>query len=167
MKKLVLSLIVIAAFIMSQAAFADSRNYRRGYSGYGGYGYGNRYSYRSNYYGRYSPYRYGSYGRRGRTFGSHRYRRSDAGSFIGGLFLGSMLSYPSYTYAPRRSTVIYRNAPVGSRNPVNVVRYSSSPALAVPGRHLLRDLQGNCFEINVDDEGNEIRVQLEAEACNF
>jgi|APSaa5957512535_1039671.scaffolds.fasta_scaffold100454_1 hypothetical protein len=176
MKKLLLSLVVISAFVISQTASADNRHNRRGYSnyGYGGFGYGSRYSSRSP---RYNPYHYGSYnrssyGRRGRSyagisFGSRRHRHSDAGSFFGGLFLGSLLSYPSYDYTPRRSTTIYRNTPVGPQAPVNVTTYSSAPARVAPGRRLLRDLQGNCFEISVDDEGNELREQLEVEACEF
>jgi hypothetical protein len=47
---------------------------------------------------------------------------------------------------------------------------NSSSRSATPvasGRRLLRDLEGNCFERIVDKQGNEIRVQLEAEQCNF
>jgi hypothetical protein len=47
---------------------------------------------------------------------------------------------------------------------------NSSSRSATPvasGRRLLRDLEGNCFERIVDEQGNEIRVQLEAEQCNF
>jgi hypothetical protein len=51
--------------------------------------------------------------------------------------------------------------------PANVTIYSNTPALATSGRRLLRDLQGNCFEINLDGKSNELRVQLEAEACEF
>ena len=47
------------------------------------------------------------------------------------------------------------------------IQATRSAAPVASGRRLLRDLEGNCFERIVDEQGNEIRVQLEAEQCNF
>lgn len=165
-KRVLLSASVIAAMVLSQAAFADNRSHRRGYNSYGSsFNYGRGYS-----SGRINPYHYGSRGRRGEnyfniSFGNRydRYRRRDSGSFVGGLVLGSLLSYPrSY------ERTIYRTVPVVDTYRTtggNVKVYSSAPVAS--GRRLLRDLEGNCFERNIDEEGNEIRVQLDASECDF
>ncbi len=171
MKKLLLSISVIAALILSQTANADSRHNRRDYNSYG---YGNHYS------SRYNPYHYGYRDRRGGSYFSlsygnrYDYRRRgrrhsyDSGSFVGGLVLGSLLSYPRYSNR-RYETVTYRSAPITRTREVVYVN-RSTPASNAPvasGRRLLRDLEGNCFERVVDEEGNEVRLQLEASECNF
>ncbi|MDA1370820.1 MAG: hypothetical protein O2971_08690 [Proteobacteria bacterium] len=179
MKKLILGVFVIGAFVLSQAASADSRHSRRGYSDYG---YGNHYrSYNRHDYRRdsrrYNPYHYGYRDRRGGnyfsfSYGNHypryRSRHYDSGSFVGGLVLGSLLSYPSYS-SRRYDTVTYRSRPVTRTREVVVVK-DRAPVNSAPiasGRRLLKDLEGNCFERNVDEEGNEIRVQLDPSECNF
>ena len=174
MKKLLMSISVIAALILSQAAWADNRHNRRGYNSWG---YSN-YSGYNRYYGRsysrgYNPYHYGYRRGRGysnyyygnRYYGGHRY---DSGSFFGGLVLGSLLSYPRYS-SKRYNTVTYRSQPVTQTREVVVVNNSTSgnSTPVASGRRLLRDLEGNCFERVVDEEGNEIRIQLEASECNF
>ena len=169
MKKLLLSISVIAALILSQAAWADGRHNRRGYNSWGYnsyYGY-NRYDNR-----RYNSYHYGYRGRGYSNYYNNRYygRRHhyDSGSFIGGLVLGSLFSYPRYS-SRRYDTVTYRSAPViRTREVVTVINSSPSNTAAVAsGRRLLRDLEGNCFERVVDEEGNEIRIQLDASECSF
>ena len=50
---------------------------------------------------------------------------------------------------------------------VDQAQARSTATAVASGRRLLRDLEGNCFERIVDDQGNEIRVQLEAQECNF
>ncbi len=175
LKRVLLSLSIVGALIISQAASADNRNHRRGYSDYG-HGHNNyRNNYRSSYHGnhRANAYHYPARDRRYRSGFSFSYgnyhphhRRHDSGSFVGGLVLGSLFSYPRY---PSRSydTVVYRDVPA-TREIVYVDKTPSRSAAPVAsGRRLLRDLEGNCFERIVDDQGDEIRVQLEAEECNF
>ena len=65
LKRVLLSLSIIGALIISQATWADNRNNRRGYGTYSSdyYNYGD--SYRNNYRGnrRANSYHYGSSGR--------------------------------------------------------------------------------------------------------
>lgn len=171
MRRILLIASVIGTMVISQAASADNRSHRRGYNSYSSsFNYGRGYS-----SGRINPYHYGSRGRYrdnyfNISFGNRydrypRYRRHSSGSFLGGLVVGSLLNYPRYYERP-----IYRSVPVidtyrsGSRN---VRVYGTAPAPVASGRRLLRDLEGNCFERNVDEEGNEVRVQLEASECDF
>lgn len=168
MKKIVMLVSMIAVLVLSQAASADNRNHRRGYSNYGHH-YGYNSHYRSSHY-RYNPYHYGS--RRGSSFnisyGNRHYRRHDhdAGYFVGGLVLGTLLSAPRYS--PPVERVVYRTAPVVTTREVVVVNQSAPARSQVAsGRRLLRDLEGNCFERIIDEQGNEIRVQLEAQECSF
>lgn len=181
MKRILLSLSVVTALLVSQVASADNRSHRRGYSdyGYGGHSYRNnyRYNYRNNYRRGYraNSYHYGNRDRRYRSgfnisYGNYypRYRRYDSGAFVGGLVLGSLFSYPRYS-SRSHETVIYRDAPpTRTREIVYVDKPQTTRAAAVAsGRRLLRDLEGNCFERIVDEQGDEIRVQLEADECNF
>ena len=193
LKNVLLSLSIIGTLVISQTAWADNRNNRRGYGGYGAYSpgqhnYSNRYrnNYRNDYRGnrRANSYHYGSNGRRydknySTGYGSgftvshgnyySRHRGYDSGSFFGGLVLGSLFNFSrrSSGYA---QTVAYRNVPTISTREIVYVDQAQarSTATAVAsGRRLLRDLQGNCFERIVDKQGDEIRVQLEAQECNF
>ncbi len=166
MKKLILSLSVIAVLVISQSASADSRYGRRGYSGYYG-DYGNYYPSRYNSYnygyrrgGSYFDFGYGGY------YPRYRRRHYDSGAFVGGLVLGSLLSYPRYSW--RYDRVTYTRPVTRTREVVYVKnRTSGSSTPVASGRRLLRDLEGNCFERNVDEDGNEIRIQLEASECSF
>lgn len=137
-----------------------------------GFSFGSRgyYSSYSSYYGRNSyryspPYYYGS---------RHRYGSSDVGSFVGGMVLGSILNSaitprdnyvervsPAYRSYPAAQEVVYVNeASSKSRT------YSTNkPRLS--GRKLIKDRDGNCFERIVNEEGDEVRVQLEAEECAY
>lgn len=189
LKNVLLSLSIIGTLVISQTTWADNRNNRRGYGGYGAYSpgqhnYSNRY--RNDYRGnrRANSYHYGSSGRRynknySTGYGSgftvshgnyySRHRGYDSGSFFGGLVLGSLFNFSrrSSGYA---QTVAYRNVPTISTREIVYVDQAQarSTATAVAsGRRLLRDLQGNCFERIVDKQGDEIRVQLEAQECNF
>ena len=165
MKKLVVGVSLIVALIVVQTASADSRHYRSSYDrhGYSGHYYSRANPYHFGYGGRssshsYSPRRYygGSYFgfSSGSYFGHHRH--NDFGYLLGGIVLGSLLSYPSYRepVTPTRK-IIY----------AKVSRQRG--ALLNTGRRLLRDLEGNCFERITDEDGNEIRVQLEASECSF
>jgi hypothetical protein len=186
LKRVLLSLSIIGALIISQATWADNRNNRRGYGTYSSdyYNYGD--SYRNNYRGnrRANSYHYGSSGRihsrkYGRGYSSDfnffyghyysRHRGYDSVSFLGGLVLGSLLN--SSRHSSRNvETVVYRSpSTISTRDIVYDDRAQTRSAAApvASGRRLLRDLEGNCFERIVDKQGDEIRVQLEAQECNF
>lgn len=173
-RTILLSLSIIGALVVSQAASADNRNFRRGYSdyGFGHGGYRNSYRHFNRGYRRPNAYHYPARDRRYRSgfsfsYGNYypRHRHYDAGGFVGGLVLGSLFSYPRRSY----DTVVYRNVPATrTREIVYVDRPQPvSRAPVASGRRLLRDLEGNCFERIVDEQGDEIRVQLEPEECNF
>ena len=190
LRKVLLSLSIIAALVISQAASADNRNNRRGYGAYSfaQHNYGS--SYRNNYRGnrRGNSYHYGSsrrnynrsynrnYNRGYRSgfnfsYGNYysRHRGYDSGSFFGGLVLGSLFSSPRHS-SRNVETVVYRDAPATRTREIVYVDQAqtrSTTAAVASGRRLLRDLEGNCFERIVDEQGDEIRVQLEAEECNF
>lgn len=182
LKRVLLSLSIVGALVISQAASADNRNHRRGYSdyGFGGHSYRNsyRHGYRSGYRraNRVNSYHYGARDRRYRSgfsfsYGNYypRRRHYDSSGFVGGLVLGSLFSYPHYS-TPRHETVVYRNVPRTTTREIVYVdkpRVVQSAPPVASGRRLLRDLEGNCFERIVDEQGDEIRVQLEAEECNF
>jgi len=183
LKRVLLSLSIVGVLIISQAASADNRSHRRGFSDYS-YGQHNN-GYRNNYRGnrRVNSYHYGSrdrnYRNYGRRYGSgfnfsygnyySRHRGYDSGSFVGGLVLGSLFSYPRHS-TRNVETVVYRNAPVTRTREIVYVdkpqTRNSAPTVA-SGRRLLRDLEGNCFERIIDEQGDEIRVQLETQECNF
>ena len=177
---LVLSLLAAMAF--SQSASADGRYFGRGFYDYGygnHFGYGNRYGFNRHrgssvnvFVGRnwgYGP----RYNRWGRGIGypyRHGYRRWDAADFVGGLVLGSVLNASLNT--PRYSERVVTTRPVTRtrevvyvNEPRTVVR-SRSQARPV-GRSLLLDREGNCFERVVEENGDEIRVQLDPSECNF
>lgn len=173
MKKLILGVSLIAALVLAQTASADSRSSRRGYD---------RHVYSSNYYPRSNPYRFGSsrrYSSRSYFPSSHSYlnyrggshigfsygsysgrrgyrRHNDFDYLLGGIVLGSLLSYPSY-----------REPVTRIREIVYVKESSPRTTTAATGRHLLKDLEGNCFERVTDEDGNEVRIQLEASECSF
>lgn len=196
MRKLLVGFALIGALVISQAAAADNRHYR-GYNSHGnGYSSQRYNSYRysprranSYHYGRSRNNNYSNrsffnpgYSRNYYNYSNrHRGNRYDAGSFVGGLILGSIFSssysnrnFNSSYNRSYNTTYVVRNPPViHSREVVYVnspVVYNSQvPVSQAPptGRSLLRDLQGNCFERNIDAQGNEVRVQLEDQACNF
>ena len=67
-------------------------------------------------------------------------------------------------------TVVYRSPSTISTREIVYVDQAQTRSAAAPvasGRRLLRDLEGICFGRIVDEQGDEIRVQLEAQECNF
>lgn len=181
LKRVLLSLSIIGVLIISQTASADNRNHRRGFNDYN-YGHSNfrnsyRGSYRNSYRGnrRVNSYHFPAGSRRygsgfNISYGNYYPRRRgyDSGSFVGGLVLGSLFSYPRYS-SRSYDRVIYRDVPRTHTREIVYVdnTRSNSSAPVASGRRLLRDLEGNCFERIVDEQGDEIRVQLEADECSF
>ena len=180
MKKLLILLSLGTALLMSQSASAD---HRYGYRGYDGWGYrgGFRHNYRSwnrwnDGWGYRRPGNFVSFSY-GRPWGGYwgpygrGYRRFDTGDFVGGLVVGSLLTNSinsSRDYADRNyDRVVYRSAPVTRTREVRVVNRTAAPAARSSGRRLLRDLEGNCFEISRNSAGDEVRVELLPEQCEF
>lgn len=193
MKRIALGLSLVFSLVLSQTAAADGRHYRHGFNDfrYGGShfrsfdrGY-NRHWRRGNsyHYGRVGGRRGGdffgvSYGNRGfyNNFGygygygwnrfDRRYRRGN-GDFFGGLVVGSLLTNASY--APRAvETVRVQTIPtVRSREVRYVNSTSRAPVVTSHRRRLLRDLQGDCFEIVISPSGDEIRSQIDPSMCNY
>ena len=198
MKKQLITLSIVATVLLSQSAFADGRYHSRAYdrwgpasyyrSGYGQRYYGSFYgnTYRNRYFNNYRPYRrdnfvsvsygsgpwaYGAY--YGRGYYGRNYRRYDAGDFLGGLVVGSLLT-SSYQSSRDYGRVVYRSTPVTRTREVVVDRSSVSRTVssATPraqgnGRRLLRDLNGNCFEITYNGAGDELRQEIDPSLCEF
>jgi len=109
------------------------------------------------------------YAPRGRYYNNRGRYYNDYGPayFFGGLMLGTLL-----TQQAEVTTTRIVNAPVERvvvRQPV-VIRESrlvEESAAPPPSRRLLRDLGGNCFEIERRDDGSELRSELPATECNW
>lgn len=142
----------------------NSRAYGRGYRH--GYRDGSRHDYHG---GRFTH----------RSVGRYRHDHSDGVALLGGVVLGSLLSSSLRNdYGPtvvRHETVSYRSRPV-----VRTTRALGGGATGLRStvgrqavlqqgvsRRLLKDLQGDCFEIVRAAGGTELRRQLPAEACQF
>ncbi len=186
MKKLVIFLALCASILISQTSFADSRFYNRGYNNWGynhSFGYNRDFGRGYNRWGSryYNPYRGGSYfnvsyGNRYGRYGYGRYgygrwghRRYDSGDLIGGIVLGSLLtsSYRDYRDSRSYERVVYRRPVTTTREVVYVNSGNNQQTRASSGRKLLRDLDGNCFEISYNSAGDEVRTQLEPSVCAY
>ncbi len=189
MKNLIIALSLGATVLINQSAFADGRYHSRGFdrwgqpsyyrSGFGGHYYSGRNHFRASnrFYGRYydnfGPYRRGnfvsiSYGRGPWAYGGYYgrgYRRYDAGDFLGGLVVGSLLS-SSYQSSRDYERVVYRSTPVTRTREVVVSRRAAAPSPGT-GRKLLRDLNGNCYEISRNSAGDEVRAEIDPAMCEF
>lgn len=188
-------ILLTAAFtfsLFSQSAAADNWRYggynsHYGYSGYRDRGFRSYrpHRYQSRHYSnrfsnRYSHRRYQSnnyfsvalgYGSGWRSHRSNRYHHhnhynhyhhgNDAAALIGGVVLGSLISN-----GLSRSSDSYHQS-VTSR----VVRSSRVsrplPSVSSTAPRLLRDLQGNCFEIDYDSNGNQRRTQVDDNRCLY
>ena len=157
MKRALWPVALLLLTTLSQSAFADGRHHRRDW--------GWNDHYRSNHYRSYSRYspRYNDYW--GVSYSSRRhYSHHDGSAFVGGLLLGSALSWPSQ---PRYETRYYTTVVAPPVQEVTVIRSSSSSTVSqLPKRRLLKDLQGRCFE-RIQEDGQEVLVELDASACDF
>ncbi len=135
----------------------------------------NRFSHRSSFNRHNNNYFSVSYGRGWNNGWRHRRHNysSDVGILVGGIALGSLLSNAAHDrHAPATVTRTVYRAPVTRTQVVRQteVVYSqpaAAPVSTVPNRRLLRDLQGNCFEITRNSVGDEVRVQLDPSECRF
>ena len=197
MKTLLLSSVVLLALGMSTTASADSWNARYSrhsfsnhsshYSpnrhwntSYGNHwnrfdrGY-NRYGHRSRFNRRHNNYFSVSYGRGWNNGWRYRHHRhsNDVGTLVGGIVLGSLLSNAVQSrHEPATVTRTVYRAPVVRTQAVRQTevvysRPTAAPVSTVPNRRLLRDLQGDCFEITRNSSGDEVRVQLDPSECRF
>jgi len=194
MKKLMVGAALLGSLVLSQTAMADHRFSTFGY-GHGNFnshnrGFDRRFNNRSfdrrfnrgvgnRFYGSPVNHHFGGYSNRGRnnfvslSYGN-RFNRYDrrgwgGGDFVGGLVVGSLLSN-SYSQPRVTERVIYRSAPVRQEIVRQEVVYVNQPqrvAQSAPGRKLLRDLQGRCYQIDISPNGDEIRTELEPGECSF
>ena len=106
---------------------------------------------------RYDPYYYGGY--------SNRYSGSYNNRYYYNSYRGGSYSYSNRYRYPSGSTRYYRSAPV---EPTVIYRekiISDAAARNEKEPHMLRDLEGNCFEISYSASGQELRLQVPAEQC--
>lgn len=182
MKRLLIALSLGAAVLLSQSAFADGRHHSRSYERWGTASYRhsgadyNRFRFYNDryhngrYYNDFGPYRRSSfvsisYGSSPWYFGGYRgrgYQRHAAGDFLGGLVLGSLLSN-SYQSSDT-GQVAYRSTPRTRQAAINRRNVTRAPS---GNRRLLRDLQGNCYEISRTSTGDELRKEVDPGHCDF
>lgn len=105
-----------------------------------------------------------------RGFGVNRFgQRNRWGNdgFVGGLVVGSLLGSAAQSVTPVE-TVRYSSAPmITNREVIRVKSASSSRISQQPRRRLLRDLQGDCYEIEISPNGDELRSQIDPSFCSF
>ncbi len=150
-------------FSVSYGSFGSFRSFRSSNH------WPNRYRYNRHYSRAFSRGFYRGHNR-GYNRGLHwGYRNNDAANLLGGVVLGSLLTR---TFSQPR--VEYQSAPVVTRTvvrsrPARVVSpQTSAPATTVQhSAYLLRDLQGDCFEVDRDSQGTQIRTQVAPERCQY
>jgi hypothetical protein len=177
-----------------RAGSRPSSNHSSHSTRYGiGFGVGRSNRHYGSNYGSYNNSRYGyNYNR----YGGRRYSNAGA-YFAGGLLLGSWIgsynrgyrnSYNRYdpyysggfSYGryysnepyyssryPRTSSRYYRSTPV---EPTIVYRekiVSDGVAREDHEPHLLKDMEGNCFEVSYSNGGQELRLQVPEEQCEW
>ncbi len=129
-----------------------------------GYRYNGANNYRWNGYPRYSsgyypyrpayhPVRYPYYGYPYYQHHNNNNNNDSAAYLVGGLLVGSLLTNAYHN----AQTTVYTQPAVPTNQGTG----------AAQGRHLLRDLSGNCYEVTIDGAGNELRTQLPPAQCNY
>lgn len=140
----------------SNNRFYNNRFYNAGFNNRFNRGFNNRRFNNSGFYN--AGFGFNSFGPRNRW--------SNDG-FVGGLVVGSLLNTVTQSVVPRE-TVRYRSAPATSSR--EIVRVSSRrpvESTLQPKHRLLRDLQGDCFEIVTTVNGDELRSQVDPSLCSF
>lgn len=187
MRKLVLGAALIGSLVLSQSALAEHRSTQFGY-GHGNFnsrGFDRRFdrNFNNRFYGGRVNHHFGGYSGYNRNnfvglsygngFSQRRNHRRNqgwnGGDFVGGLLVGSLLSN-SYSQPRVTQQVIYRSAPIRQevvRQEVVYVNQRQPAANTAPRRKLLRDLQGNCYQIDITPNGDEIRTELAPQECSF
>ena len=94
-------------------------------------------------------YRHGGYG-----YSGHGHY---AQSLVGGFVLGALLAPPRYVVAAPPVVYVPQPAPV--------VVVPPPPVTVASGRRLLRDINGNCFEQQIDSSGREVSVSVSPSEC--
>ena len=107
----------------------------------------------------------------------HRYRgyrrsNDDVAWLLGGLVIGSVI-----TNAYHHHSSYHRDRSYGARYhrdypPEREVIYRTrtttrSVNSVLPGRHFYRDLEGNCYQITTNSEGEELREARPAKECDW
>jgi len=146
MKRVLLILTVALSMAAMVPVAAWGGGYGHGYR-HGGHFHGGGYRYGGGYRGG-GGYRHG--------YGRYRYNDNAAQYFVGGVLLGALLT-PPQRYAPAPVVVVPQPAPV--------VVATAPPVRTAPARRLFRDINGNCFERQVDGAGREVRLPLAATDC--
>ncbi len=156
MKSLVVCAVTAATLVFASVAAAG------GYKGHGHHGYGHH------------GYKHHGFKHHGHHH-HRRYRSHQSAYLLGGLVLGSALTYAftrphyysprDYYYPHRRHYGRYYSYP--RRHVVHETRVIERPSYVVSGRHLHRDLEGHCFEIRRNEFGDELRTQLSTSQCDW
>ncbi len=180
MKTLLTCSLMLLALGISVPAAADSWNARYSHGRHWSPSYDRHWN--RHAWGHRSYNRYGRYGNNQQRWNSgfnvsyrsgwSRYDRhhhgSDVGTLVGGIVLGSLIS--TAVLDNRRPETVTRTvyrAPVVRNTSTVYSRSAPASVNALPNRRLLRDLQGNCFEITRNSAGDEVRLQLPAAECSF
>ena len=96
----------------------------------------------------------------------HHHRDGYRGAYLlGGVALGAILADSFASRDPEviyvepnpypRTRIVYRDRPV------------TTALVSEPEWRLLRDQSNNCFEVTVDENGNELRTQVPASECDW
>ena len=118
------------------------------------------YPYRPHYY---RPVAYPYYGYHGGYYPYYQHHNnnnhSDWPAYVaGGLIVGALLTN-AYNKSQANS---YSNGYYSQQSAP-----TAAPVGTVQGRRLLRDINGNCYERQTDNAGNEMRTELPASECNW
>lgn len=111
------------------------------------------------------------------SHGAWGYGDNQAASLLGGVVLGSLLTQTFSNQQVVQQPVVVsqrvvhsRPAPIVVRRTIETPAESAAPvrsATARPSTYLLRDLRGDCFVVERESDGTEIRSQVETARCEF
>ncbi len=98
----------------------------------------------------------------GNVWPDYRYRDWNRATSGLGIAYTTTWGAPGWGYNSRRPVVIHQNTYVNEAPRARVVTRSSRS-----GTSLFRDINGRCFEREIDRNGNETRIELPASSCDF